>query len=181
MPITLEENRPSPSVKLPKVGDWATVAIAHVEVVPWTDFKTGLVKVGNDGKPRTQDKVTGVVIAGTASTGTKEAGYEPITPGQEVTLFLAGHHRWEYIQAKKEHGSLSVGDVGRWKFESEEPVPGTANSKHVSSFKLRAAKPEEAQYVAQAEQVYRRLTSTVLKTVPASAPSTSFEDDEEPF
>jgi hypothetical protein len=180
MPITLEENTPIPGVKVPNLGDTVTFAIAHASVVPWTDVSTGEVKIGKDGKPRTQDKLIAVVISGTASTG-KKGEYKPIEVGQEVAVYLAGHHRWEYIQAKKAHGALNVGDVGTWTYERDEKSSlAGGNDKHVTSFELRPANGNEQRFVDQAEALYRRMTATQLE--PATVGGGPADDDaEDPF
>jgi len=178
MPISLETPA-TPSVKLRNIGDHVDVVVAHTKVVPWREFGTGNIKLGKDGQERTQDCVTFVVLGGNGVVGSNGVD-TPVTPGMEVTYYFAGHGRWEWIEAKKARGGLNVGDVARIKYDRDEPSE-SGNPKKVRTVKLREARPEEAQYVAQAEQVYRRLTSTVLETVPASAPTAGFEDDEEPF
>lgn len=179
MPIPLEDSTPIPSVKVPNVGDEVIFAIVKVDVVPWTDFTSGEVKVGKDGKQRTQDRIRAIVISGNASTG-KKGDYQPIHPGQEVNVFLAGHHRWEYVQAKKAHGVLNVGDVARWKFERTEPSQGGGGDKHVTSVAIRSPKAEEAKYVTQAEELYMQLKAMPLEPAMVGG-NNGFDDDEAPF
>jgi hypothetical protein len=184
MPIPLEENKPIPSVKLPEIDNTVSFAIGHTKVVPWNDISTGNVKVGEDGKERTQDRVAGVVVSGTGVVGTKKDGYEKVAPGQDVTLYFSGHHRWEYIQAKKAHGTLNVGDICTCTYvrdEASRMVGG--NAKHVWDVSIRAATGDEQQYVDQAEALYRRLSSQVLEPAASGGygGSSSSADEEDPF
>ena len=176
MPISLEQPA-IPSVKLRNIGDEVVIAIAHAKVVPWREYGTNNVKVGADGKPRTQDCVTGIVVRGTGVV-TRNDQDEVVKPGEEVAIYLAGHNRWEYIEAKRKLGGLNVGDVLQWKYDRDEPSQ-SGNPKKVRTCAMRRAKPEEAATVAACEALYSRLTlaATVLESV-ATVP---VEDDEEPF
>lgn len=192
MPIDIDDGPASgPSVKIPNVGDYITFAVIDTEVVPWIEFGTQVAKIGNDGKPRTQDLIHALVVDGGSAyvrddDGTFEVRGEkhshPAT-GTVVRLYLAGHHRWEYIQAKKKLGKLQVGDVGKWTVERfEASSKGGNNDKKVTSFGLRHPKPGEETQTAECERLHLERRAAPRTTLePASVGASSPEWDEEPF
>lgn len=173
------QTKAAPALKLPEVGDAVVVAIAHEEMVPLYQFRRdGGPKVRattQDGKERNQLKLTVVVVSGKAVTG---ENLEPVAPREEAVIYLAGHNWFSYIEASKKLGGVNVGDVLKWKYDRDEPGKG-AEDKKMRVSTVRHATPDEAQVVAQCEDIYRRLTSTPLTSAtPESGP---FDDDEEPF
>lgn len=161
-----------PSLKFRQRGSFVDLAVANLTVVPWKDFATGQVKKTDDGKERTQDCVTGIVIRGDAVVTANDADTVP-APGDVVSLFVAGNRRWDFVQAQKAHGGLEVGDVVRVTYSGDEQGKG-ASPKKVWTFQLRRAKPEEAAQTARCLDVHNG-KGVALAGASASA------DDQSPF
>ena len=141
-----------PGVKFRAIGDYIDVAIFDLKPVPWKDFVTKEVKVGDDGKPRTQDLVTGIVIGGSATIKVDDTE-RAVNADESVSLYFAGHHRWEFVQAQKAlDGGLQVGDVLRVKYDRDEPSKA-GNPKKVWTVQIRRAKPDEAARSARCEEL----------------------------
>lgn len=166
----------TPSVKLRNIGDYVTVALIDLEVVPWTEFsgpRKGLPKLGQDGKARTQEKVSAVVINGSGVVGEDEV----VKPDDVVSIYFAGHRRWEWIEARtKIAGGLQCGDVLRVKYERDEPGQGN-EPKKVWSVQLRHPKPEESALAQRCEELR---TGAQQRTTIGGAAADGW-DDEEPF
>ena len=183
MTIELDEERPiTPSLKLRNIGDEVIVAIADKQEVPWMEFGTDRQKVGKDGKARTQERFVVIVIGGTAVYVEDERD-EVARPGMEASIYLAGHSRWERIQAyKRDVGGrgVRVGDVMRWRYDRDErsTVAGL-NDKKVRTISVRDAKADESAQVAACEALYHRLHTTNLE--PGNDATTDSYGDEEPF
>jgi len=171
-PIGAPPQAATPSAKLRTIGDYIDCALVNEEVVPWIEFGTdGVAKIGKDGKPRTQDKVTAVVIGGTGVT-TRDDVDTPVVADDTITLYLSGPRRWDWIQAKKAHGQLLRGDVLRVKYDHDEPSATKGyNARKVWTFQLRHAKPGEEARTALCEQV----------AAGAATPIGGHDADPEPF
>ena len=160
-----------PYINLSAIGTYVDVAIFDLKPVPWKDFVTKEVKIGDDGKPRTQDLVTGIAISGTATVRVDDVE-RTVTPDEVVTMYFASHRRWEFIQAQKTlDGGLQVGDVLRVKYDRDEPSKA-GNPKKVWTVQIRRAKPDEAARSARCEEL-RAGAATPLDDGPA--------DSDEPF
>jgi hypothetical protein len=168
-----------PTIKLVNAGDYADFALVNVKVIPRTEYGTGNVRVGANGKPQNQEVLTVVVIGGT---GVARKGDTDVPLSECVdelaTVYVAGRDRYDedgdnarasdpqaflsWMGAKRRLGrTLNVGDVCRWKYEGEVPGQGPVPRK-VRTFRLRAAKPEEADRTAKCEDAYRNATSTPI-------------------
>lgn len=172
MPISLETSTPrTPSAKLLNIGDHVVVAVVDVTQVPWLEYGTQEPKIGKDGKPRTQDVVTGLVISGNAVIKDGDEDRQA-QPDELVTIYLAGHNRWEWIEAKRRlPRPLSVGDVMRWKYDRDEKSQVAANPRKVRTVALRPANPDETARVTKCEQLHQQLRSKqiVIDTDPTPA------------
>lgn len=151
MAINLDKAR-TPSIKLKEKGQMVHGRVLHVAVVPWIEFGTDQVKRGKDGTPRTQEVVTLSVIKSTATKGDGE----PVVPDEEVAVWLNGHRRWAWIEAKRAAKGLSVGDRVSITYTKDEPSKGGSPRK-VWDFVVLRAKPDEAEQVAECEAAYYRL------------------------
>lgn len=161
-----------PGVKLRTINSYVDVAIVDVKAVPWKDFATKQVKVGDDGKPRTQDLVTGLVIGGNGVINADGAD-RPVNPDELVSIYFAGHRRWDWIQAQKAlDGGLQVGDVMRVVYARDE-ASAAGNPKKVWTVQIRHPKPEEAARSTRCEELHRQATATPLQHAD--------NDDREPF
>ncbi len=160
-----------PGVKFRSIGDYVDVAIFDLKPVPWKDFVTKEVKKDDNGNPRTQDLVTGVVVGGTATIRVDDAE-RAVAVDEVVTMYFAGHHRWDFIQAQKAlDGGLQVGDLMRVKYDRDEPSKA-GNPKKVWTVQIRHAKPEEAARSARCEEL-RNGAATSLDNGP--------DDTDSPF
>lgn len=157
MPIPLETPHASiPTVKLLEKGQEIVGYICDMQVVGVTEFNSTAPKLRADGQQATQDKVTLLVKQGTAQVKDGEE-YRPVKPGEEVVIWFQGHRRWTWVQGKKEHGSVNVGDVVRVVYTGDEKGQG-AMPKKIWAIKLRPGDPEkEADVIALCEELYHRL------------------------
>ena len=154
-PIGAPAKSATPSIKLRNLNDWCDLALVDVAVVPWIEFGSSEAKIGKDGQPRTQDKITAVVIGGNAVITDNDVDVA-VKPDDVVSVYCAGHRRWEYIQAVKTRGQLMRGDVLRVKYTHDEPSATKGNNaKKVWSFQIRQAKPDEATRTARCEEIAR--------------------------
>jgi len=154
-PIGAPAKSGSPSIKLRNLNDWCDVALVNVDVVDWIEFGSTEPKIGKDGKPRTQDRITAIVIAGNAVITDNDADV-PVKADDVISIYCAGHRRWEYILAVKARGQLMRGDVMRVKYTHDEASATKGNNaKKVWSFQIRAAKPDEATRTARCEEIAR--------------------------
>jgi hypothetical protein len=162
----------APSVKLRNVGDHVDLAIVDVEVVPWLEYGSLAPKIGKDGKPRTQERVTALVVAGNGVT-TSDDEDVVVKPGETVAVYFSAHRRWEWIQAQRKlDGGLQCGDVVRIKYARDEP--GSAgNDKKVWDVQVRHPRPEESAQSQRCEE----LRAGQQQATPVGAEL----DDEEPF
>jgi hypothetical protein len=181
----------TPSVKLRNVGDHVDIAIVDLaRDLPRRIYGTDQPMIGPTGKPKTQHKITGVIVGGTGVINDNDAD-RPVEPGEVAAVYIAGRDKWDpdldkgrakgaaksWSEAVNDlDGGLQVGDVVRWKFEAEVPGQGSQD-RRVRTFKIRHAKPEEADQTARCEELHRQETAT---TVPTGA-SGPVWDDEEPF
>lgn len=158
MPIPLETPQPSiPTAKLLERGQEIVGYICDMQIVGVTEFGTRFPKLRSDGRQATQDKVTLLVKQGTAQVKDGEE-HRPVKPGEEVVIWFQGHRRWDWVQAKKEHGTVTVGDVVRVVYTGDEKGQG-AMPKKIWAIKLRPGDPEkEADVIALCEELYHRLS-----------------------
>jgi hypothetical protein len=181
----------TPSVKLRNVGDHVDIAIFDLALdLPRKIYNRDQPMIGPNGKPKTQHKITGVIVGGTGVINEDDED-RPLEPGEVAAIYVAGRDKWDpdldkgrakgaaksWSEALNDlDGGLQVGDVVRWKFEAE--VPGKGNEpRKVRTYKLRHPKPDEGDLRDRCEELHRQETAT---TVPTGA-SGPVWDDEEPF
>ena len=163
MPIPLEAPR-VPPLRFREVQQQVIGHVCHIATIPWMEYGGGgRQRFTPEGKGKFQDRLRLLVVSGTAVIPVGE-GEARVDPGDVVDVYISGHHRWDWGQAKKQHaGGLNVGDVLRIVYTGDAQGQGAAPKK-VWAFALRAAKPTEAEQVNRAEQIYR---DAELATVPA--------------
>lgn len=187
MATQLETERQSiPGAKFEAIGDTFVGMVVDRQEVPLYEYRRdgskGPQLVGNNGKLRTQEMLTCIVMPGT----TCKVGDGPAVEGTLARNYIKGHNRWSYIEAKNAgHGALCVGDVIRRRYVRTEPGQG-GNDKRVHDFALRKPKPEESALAARAEDEHGRLHSTTLEQAQSGRPAVAAaqavpEMDEEAF
>lgn len=174
------ESRRPPAISLKEKGQYVDFAVVNEEKAPAYVYGTKEVAQTKDGKPKTKDVVTVVVIQGTGTLKDGETD-RTVQPGDVATIHIEGQTRWSpdedktrqkgefksWSGAKEDLGQLEVGDVGRWFFENEVQGKGTQPRK-VRTFKLRRAKPEETERTQRCEQLHREGTAITLGAAPAA-------------
>lgn len=195
MPIPLNTGAGAagpPSIKLRNPNDWLDAAIINVEVVPAYVYGTRDVAKRQDGTPKSQERVTVLVIGGTGVITEDNAGAKadrPIVPDEVATIYFEGQSRWDpdldktrgpdefksWGGAKERHGQLNVGDVFRWMYERDVPGKGQEPRK-VRTVKLRRPRPDEAARTARCEQLHREGTA-----IPVGAAAGAPDPRNEPF
>jgi hypothetical protein len=165
-------SRRPPAIALRAINNYVDVAVINEEKIPAYEYgKPGEVKTTRDGKPKTQDAVTVLVIRGDGVINDNGAD-RPVQPGEVATIYFEGQSRWDpdldksrengafksWSGAKEDLGQLMVGDVFRWMFEAEIPGKGTQPRK-LRPVKIRHPKPEEAEQTARCEQLHREGTA----------------------
>lgn len=192
-----------PSLKLRNVGDYHDCMVVDIDVVPRYEYRTeaqiaagveSKVRVGRNGKPQTQDKLTVLAIGGKAVISDNGADRSP-EEHEVAIIFFAGRDRWDpdldkarsgdvgrSFSAAQEHiGGLQVGDVLRWRFEAEVPGAG-AEPRKVRTVLLRRCRPEEEALHQKAEELRSALRSTSLASVGGGRDEfDQFDPDEAPF
>ena len=162
MPIQLDEPtiEAPPSVTIADIGNSIVVALVDTYQIPLTDFTTGLPELYGTGHPkegqaRHQEVIVGLVVNWDgAQVGRKDERRDPVA-GETVAIYAAKGGLFEWIQAKKDHRGLHVGDVVRWWLDHEEP-PKTKgfNPYKVRKFAIRSPRPDEAAQTAACEQAH---------------------------
>lgn len=163
MPIPLNSNVDTrPSAKLTTVGCGIELAMIGSRRVPWTEYGTGATKYGVNGQPRKQLRITGIVVGHTGATVGSNENARPAQVGEVLDVYLNGGNWGSYIEAEKAFKASGttpqVGDILQWWYAGDVPSkqPGAQPHKDRRSA-LRRARPDEAAWVAQAEQLYWQL------------------------
>jgi len=168
------ESRRPPALSLTEIGQYVDFAVVNEEKAPAYVYGTNERAVTKDGKPKTKDVVTVVVIQGTGQIREGD-GYRTVVAGDVGTIHIEGQMRWDpdldktrdkggfksWSGAKEELGQLEVGTVGRWFYEADQPGKGV-QARKLRLFKLRQAKPEEHERTAQCEQLYHQGTAIAI-------------------
>ena len=177
MPISLDTPL-APSVKLLEVGQYVNGHVCHVSVEPLFVFNTRRVALTEEGKERSQEKVTLLITGGTGQIKDGE-GYRAAQLGEEVVIWLNGGRRWAWIEAKRKAGGLDVGDVVKFKYSGDEPGRG-AQPKKVWSIGIRKPNRQnekELAAVGAAETIYHRIASKPTPSL--SRAHEDYEPDEQ--
>ena len=192
-----------PAVKFPEVGTSVVVGIVNVDDYQQHDMKTGEALVWSDGSPKMGKRVTGLVVSADRAATGPEGDLRPVAPGELVTFFCekGKHYTWkdaiekhaEKVRAANpgDSGSVCVGDVMLWTFESEKPATQRGyNPQKVYKAVIRRPKPEDGDLADRCAAKYHELKDRPsLDTPSVSAPMTSGQvaeafgasDDSMPF
>lgn len=175
-----------PSVKLRNVNDWCDLAVVDVDTqAPAYVYGTNPPQraMTLDGKPKTQDKVTAVVVNPGTAVVTVDGQDRGIEAGEIVTVWFQGRDRWDgdtdrakakgspksWRGAQDDHGTLMVGDIFRWHFTGTEQGRG-AEPRKLRLVVIRSPKPEEQAIKERCEELHRAATSTPVAASSAPAP-----------
>ena len=181
-----ESRRPDP-LALIEAGQYIDFALINEETAPAYVYGTNERAMTRDGKPKTKDVLTVLVVRGTGMIGRRDTR-RTVQPGDIATIHIEGQDRWDpdadkakakgdaksWSGAKEDHGQLNVGDVGRWHFEGEQQGKG-AQPRKIRLFRLRGHRPDELEQTERCRQLHR---SGVEIAVGASAGNPA---DHEPF
>lgn len=140
-------------------------------------------------REKTQDVLTVLLMQGTNALMLigegDDAEVVPATPGTVVTFFISGHNRFTAKDAPRPQGVglawRNAIDAKGSKFRRGNVVKATFDlktdvgaggvrltiPKHILSFQIRDAKPEEAALTAQCREEYAKARGTARETVPA--------------
>jgi hypothetical protein len=151
-----------PSIKFPHINAGIELAVVGSRRVPWIEFGTDRPKLGDDGNPRQQLRLTGIVVsAGGVVTG-PQGQERPVQVGEVVDYYAHGHAWGAYIEAEKAMATAGltpqVGDILLVVYTHNEPSSRAgAQDKRVKTTTLRRARPDEQMWVQQAEAAYYAL------------------------
>lgn len=175
-----------PSVKLRNVNDWCDLAVVDIDkTAPAYIYGTNPPQraLTLDGKPKTQDKVTALVVnPGTAVT-TVDGVDRPLEVGEVVTVWFQGRDRWDgdadrargkgapksWRGAQDDHGTTMVGDIFRWHFTGTEQGRGVEPRK-LRLVVIRSPKAEESAIRTRCEELHMAAHATPV-TPAAAAPA----------
>jgi hypothetical protein len=195
MPITLDtpSTPGAPVVKRTKIGERFVGALVRQQ--QRDVHKDGKPVVKTDGKHRQELVLTLLALPGT--TAKAEIGGEGGVPepGDLVRLILRGGGFGDWIEAKKSHGEIQVGDiveqvtefaqaydadgnaVGQ-KITTNEQLNEVPRSRAVGVYgplTLRRAGAEERAWVEKAEAAYYETKAPVV--LEENAPANAYDDD----
>jgi hypothetical protein len=184
-----ESRRPEP-LALVEPGQYIDFAVINEEKAPAYVYGTNERAMTRDGKPKTKDIVTVLVVRGTGMIGRSD-NRRTVQPGDIATIHIEGQDRWDpdadktrakgepksWSGAKEDHGQLRVGDVGRWHFEGLQQGKG-AQPRKIRLFRLRGHRPDEAEQTARCRDLH---TSGVEINLGAGGGAGARFEDEEPF
>ena len=182
MPITLDQPTGPrvPVMKRQRIGDTVTGAVVRTE--QRDVLKDGEPVLKPNGKPRQELVVTIVVMPGT--TMPAGIGSDPATvpqAGEVCRMILRGKSFGDWIEAKNALGPLNVGDVVSQ--TTDHAITYTASGQAAATLRtqaeldsvprgqsvgvygpltLRRSRPDEAQWVNQAEAEHHAATATRL-------------------
>lgn len=167
-----------PAVKLADVGDTIVGRVIDAKYdVPQKDYDTGMPKLNRQGNPVTQYLITLKAMDGTTAKAGSAKVYEPIIPGDIVSLWVAGLDKYNpdnaqcFSSALQAFGELSVGDVVRGVLAKEIPHSNVRyNAIKVREFAFRHPKPEEGDAVREAELLYQSRQAQTSLGSPAQTP-----------
>lgn len=171
MPIKLDEERTVyPANKFNQIGDHITVAVIRTETLPLIPYGSTEPLKGKDGKPRTQNRVTGLVIDSTCTIKGGDSP-RPAVPGEIVSLYIKGLSRWVFVEAKKAlDGGLQVGDVLRWTYTGDKPGQAAGTIKKVYTIEIKHPSEKNAERTKRCEDLWHEMTA---------APPSPYEGDHE--
>ena len=178
MPISLDKPM-APGIKLQTPGQYINGHVCDVAVVPLYEFGSQRVKLNQNGRERTQEKVTLLVTGGTAVIKAGE-GYRPVAAGEEVVVWLNAGRRWAWIEAKRKAGGLDVGDVVQIVYKGDEQGQG-ASPRKVWTVAIRKPEEKDGDGPKRAEAIYHRLRAEAPKDPRAEQVEDDYPDQMDDF
>jgi hypothetical protein len=176
--IPLDEMDAIPGAKFKHIGDSLSMMIVTTEVIPWIEYGKDTPKMGADGRPRTQERITGFVTGGNALCGKDDT---PVVVGQLVSVYAKAQARWDLIEARKDAQKdagrkMSVGDFLSVTFQEEVPAKEkSANKRKV--YKYQFSENADERTIAVCTAKYWELN----KKAPATVSATDNDEDYDPF
>lgn len=177
-----------PTAKLRDVNDWCDLAVVDIDtqapayVYGSNPLERALTK---DGRPKTQDKVTALVVNPGSAVVTVDGVDRVLEVGEVVTVWFEGRDRWDgdedkarekgsmksWRGAQEDHGQVMVGDIFRWQFTGTKQGAG-AQPRKLRLVVMRSPRPEEQSIKERCEQLYREKDSIAVgaSAAPAAGP-----------
>ncbi len=172
----------APSVSFTEFGQTITYALVDAERIQSRDYETGQPKTWNDGSPRMESAITGIVVSGTAQVVAKDAQgepvmgpdgkrtYRPVQPGETVRLYYKGdvEKAWFGAVAGK---SVSVGMLVTDTHDAVKP-PKNPQYSPTKLHSISLAPNGDAGLIAKAEQAAaeRKAAAATAVSVPQGEP-----------
>lgn len=172
MPILDAPKPRTPSLKLGELGNSAVFALVDIDTVPLTIYGTRDVEIGQDGRPRTQDVLYGIIQSADGATITDDGEERAPEPGELVAVWCAKGTRGLWVDAKMKYGAaINTGDLVRWVYErTEKATKAGHNDRIIRSFSIKAPTPAQADVVAACEAAYAARQQHTQLSEPAAAP-----------
>ena len=154
----------APSIKLNQPGDAVQIALVDLNEAPLTNYHTKQPEIGNNGQPRTQEVLTGIIVAVQGGPTVQD---RPAQVGELAAIFAGRRTRGYLVDAKKAYqGEIRTGTlVSHW-FESTEDLGDGRTAKHR---KFALADQPDPQVTATCDRLHHERKSTQL--APAAAPA----------
>lgn len=152
----------TPPLRLPNQGDWVSGHLVHVK-------KTKAKNKNGDLKNKLIVTVFVKDSSEGAQIGYKDTGYVRPEPNVEAVIHVEGTVFGFWIEAKKTHPDLQVGDVIRWTFKDTSPNPKSGESDFRNRrFDLRKAQESERSAVLACETRFHEIASQDTGLIPES-------------
>ena len=155
----------APSIKLNQPGDAVQIALVDLNEAPLTNYHTKQPEIGNNGQPRTQEVLTGIIVAVQGGPTVQD---RPAQVGELAAIFAGRRTRGYLVDAKKAYqGEIRTGTlVSHW-FESTEDLGDGRTAKHR---KFALADQPDPQVTATCDRLHHERKSTQLApAAPAAA------------
>lgn len=174
-----------PAIKFGDIGSYADLGIVSVEQVQSRNYDTGEPELWPDGGTKTHPRITAIIIKAEGATIGKDDDEHAVAPGDLVALYAQGSRWFAYRDAVKEHGTVSVGDVMRWKFDRTEPARNARHApRKVFEAKIRAPRGDDGDLMARCEAAHFELKNrTPVDTGAGGGGGSGYQPmgDEAPF
>jgi hypothetical protein len=176
-----ESRRPEP-LALTATGQYIDFALVNEEKAPAYVYGTNERAMTKDGKPKTKDVLTVLVVGGTGMIG-RGGERRVVAAGDVACVHIEGQDRWDpdmdktrekgaaksWSGAKEDHGQIHVGDVVRWYYEGDLQGKGVQPRK-IRLFRIRGHKPEEAAQTQRCRDLFRQGTEVAIPAATAPGP-----------
>jgi hypothetical protein len=146
-----------PAAKFPEVGNSVIVGIVDVSDYQQRTIE-GTAKTWDNGDPMMGKRVTGLVVESDGCVLKEDDSDRPVIQGDLVSFYCEGSRFFTWKDALKDHGSVVVGDVMKWKFEKTEKASKKGyNDRKIYVAALRHAKMEDGDLKAMCIDAYFKI------------------------